>query len=141
MDILIRKAIINDYEKVIDLYAKFSRHADRQHNSFHKVLIDTNSVLYLAILNNEIAGFISYSINFVIRYDKSLMFINELFVDDAFRKQGIATKLMEKVVQDAKDKNCEYISLTSRKDRVESHGLYKKLGFDNNIAEYFRLKL
>lgn len=56
-------------------------------------------------------------------------YINNIAVLQEYRKKGIATKILEKIISITKDKNCEFITLEVRESNFSSINLYKKLGF------------
>jgi ribosomal protein S18 acetylase RimI-like enzyme len=66
-------------------------------------------------------------------------YVEELFVDGDFRKMGIGTKLMQKVVENAKKNNAAYVDFTSKPDRIEGNSLYAKLGFKKRETNVYRL--
>lgn len=56
-------------------------------------------------------------------------FLEGMVVDENFRRQGIGTKLTEKVILLARQKKCYKTLFTSGFDRREIHQFYEKLGF------------
>ncbi len=62
--------------------------------------------------------------------------MEDVFVDENYRKQGIGTELVNRVIKLAKEKGCYKIIATSRygKDRV--HALYEKIGFKDFGKEF-----
>ena len=67
-------------------------------------------------------------------------FIEDVFVDEGHRGQGIMSKLHELAVAEARRQGCYKIVLSSRSERTEVHEMYKRLGYAaRGIA--FRLDL
>jgi GNAT superfamily N-acetyltransferase len=62
--------------------------------------------------------------------------MEDVFVDESMRGQGLGTKLVEKIIALAKEYGCYKIIATSRYERVEVHKLYEKLGFKNFGIEF-----
>lgn len=65
--------------------------------------------------------------------------IEDVVVDTSRRGEGIGRKLIEFVIQFAKNLGIEKIDLTSRPDRLVANQLYKKIGFvlrDTNVYRY-----
>jgi GNAT superfamily N-acetyltransferase len=56
-------------------------------------------------------------------------FMEDVFVDESCRGQGIGTELTNAVVTKAKEVGCYKLLATSRTTRPEVHALYEKLGF------------
>lgn len=55
-----------------------------------------------------------------------------------YRRQGLAGKLIELAIQDAKQLNLSYIDLSASK---EGYSLYKKLGFTEPQSDFVPMKL
>ena len=55
-------------------------------------------------------------------------YILNMFTKKPFRKKGIASVLLEKLINEAKALNLEYVHLHSTQDGI---GIYKKLGFED----------
>jgi GNAT superfamily N-acetyltransferase len=67
-------------------------------------------------------------------------FLEDVFVDESLRGQGIGTELVNRIVAEAKAQGCYKFIATSRYGREKVHALYEKLGFKNYGIE-FRLDL
>lgn len=67
--------------------------------------------------------------------------VEDVVVDEKYRGQGLGSKLMEKIIQTAKDEGLKSISLTSRPSRVAGNKLYQKLGFKQKETNVYRLEL
>ena len=60
--------------------------------------------------------------------------IEDVCVSSKFRGMGIGKALMEEAI-----KRCDnYITLTSRPERVAAHKLYEKLGFVKSNTDVFK---
>jgi GNAT superfamily N-acetyltransferase len=62
--------------------------------------------------------------------------MEDVFVDESMRGQGLGTELVKKIISLAKLHGCYKIIATSRYGREEVHKLYEKLGFKNFGIEY-----
>jgi len=67
--------------------------------------------------------------------------LEDVVIDENYRKQGIATQLIEEVTKEAKKHNMWYVELTSRPTRVEANKLYQKLGFEERETNIYRINL
>lgn len=76
-------------------------------------------VIYIE--NDTVVGYLGYSI----MYEKAE--INNIYVSEQYRSQGIGSKLLNYLVK--KCKICENITLEVRKDNINAICLYKKYGF------------
>ena len=67
--------------------------------------------------------------------------IEDVVVDERYRRRGIGTKLVEILISKGRKLKLKYIDLTSGPNRVETHQLYKSLGFVQRETHVFRLQL
>lgn len=80
----------------------------------------------------EVMGFLEYSII----YDR--MEIDNILVYKEFRNKKIGTKLMEYIIQIAKNNNLKNITLEVRKSNNIAISLYQKMGFKEiAIRKYY----
>ncbi len=63
-------------------------------------------------------------------------FMEDVYVDENFRGQGLATELLASLIVSAKENNCYKIVGTSRHQREKVHQLYKKIGFKDFGVEF-----
>jgi GNAT superfamily N-acetyltransferase len=63
-------------------------------------------------------------------HQKPYGLLEDLFVDEKYRGQGLGTMLVQQVIQKAKEAGCYKLLATSRFGRKEVHKFYKKLGFE-----------
>lgn len=61
-----------------------------------------------------------------------------VFVAQKYRRRGIALKIMELLISDARTMELDYIEL---KASAEGYPLYKKLGFKDSISSFKPMKL
>lgn len=73
-------------------------------------------------------------------HDTPFGLVENLTVQEAYRKQGIGTLLMKRLIEVARERNCYKLIATSRKEREFLHKWYEKLGFTPWGVE-FRLEL
>jgi GNAT superfamily N-acetyltransferase len=63
-------------------------------------------------------------------------FLEDLFVEEQYRSQGIGRVLIESALAVAKEQKCYKVICTSRHGREELHAWYKKLGFKEQGVEF-----
>ena len=109
-------------------------------DSLREIINSSNSYLFIARNSStkEIAGMI-FEIIYRIPYTTKA-YIEDLFIDEKFRKMGIATRLFQKVVDTAREHKAAYIDFTSQPHRIEGNTLYEKLGFKKRDTNVYRLK-
>jgi ribosomal protein S18 acetylase RimI-like enzyme len=135
---MIRRARKGDYNEVIRLYGQFvnnpKRYSKYDADSFFKLLNARNAYIYVAEIQNKIVGFITFSVRNVLRYEKPILEVEELYVIPEKRRKGIGRKLLEIALNHAR--NCEYVCLASGKKWKDGHKFYSALGFDQYAYHY-----
>ena len=63
-------------------------------------------------------------------------YLEDVYVNENFRRKGICTKLLDEVIEEAKKRGCYKIVATSRYIREEVHELYERLGFKKQGIEF-----
>lgn len=87
-------------------------------------LTDSEKVI-VAYLDGEIVGFAALVNESVAEGFNGTPYLDHLFVDEAHRNKGIATKLVDKIIELAKENNKVLYLVT-----VSHETFYKKLGFE-----------
>ena len=59
-------------------------------------------------------------------HDRPFGLMEDVYVDESYRGQGIGSKLVAKVIEVAKESNCYKLIATSRTSRPKVHQLYQK---------------
>lgn len=67
--------------------------------------------------------------------------LEDAVVDDAYRGQGIAQKLVAACIEAAREAGVRSVNLTSAAHRGSAHRVYEKLGFVRRDTNVFRLPL
>jgi GNAT superfamily N-acetyltransferase len=62
--------------------------------------------------------------------------LEDLFVDESLRGQGIGTELLNMVISEAKNLCCYKLVATSRYEREGVHKMYEKAGFEKFGIEF-----
>lgn len=104
-----------------------------------EIIASPGSFLYIArdSATQQAAGMVMVSV-YRIPYTKKA-YIDDLIVDETFRKRGIATQLMQAAITLAKEKKAAYVDFTSRPRRAAGNTLYEKLGFQKRETNTYRL--
>jgi diamine N-acetyltransferase len=77
--------------------------------------------------SNEIVGFASFFFTYYSWSGKAL-YLDDLYVREAFRKQGIGKKLLHAVIELAKAERCRKVRWQVSKWNENAIGFYKRLG-------------
>ncbi len=93
-------------------------------NEIKKDLISNPFSHYIIyIIDNMVVGFTHY----LLIYDR--IEIADIEVKPAFRRQSIATKMMNYIIDESIKNRCQNITLEVRKSNLIAINLYQKLGF------------
>ncbi len=79
--------------------------------------------LYLYILKNDL-------------HKEPFGFLEDVFVDEESRKQGVGSQLVQKGIKEAKKQGCYKLIGNSRASSEKVHLFYEKLGFKKHGYEF-----
>ncbi|MBT8417021.1 MAG: GNAT family N-acetyltransferase, partial [Silicimonas sp.] len=83
--------------------------------------------IVVALDRGEVIGFASGTV--LMHPDKTrAFFINEVGVHEDYQRRGIATRLIHRICELARDRGAENIWLATEKDNAAARGLYRSLG-------------
>jgi GNAT superfamily N-acetyltransferase len=98
--------------------------------AFEAIVANPNQELIVAELEGEVVGTLQ------LMYLPSLSYqggtraqVESVRVLQRLRGQGIGAKMMEWVIERARQRGCHLMQLTSHKSRAEAHRFYERLGF------------
>ena len=63
-------------------------------------------------------------------------FMEDVFVDESKRGQGLGLKMVKNLVAKAKEQGCYKLICTSRNSRQKVHEFYKRIGFKEHGKEF-----
>jgi len=103
-----------------------------------EMIQNPHGFLYIArdASTKAIAGMVFLAI-YRIPYAKKA-YIDDVVIDEKFRGRGVATRLLEKSIEEAKKHQVSYVMLTAHPTRV-ANNLYEKLGFQKRETNVYRL--
>jgi len=90
---------------------------------------------YIKEGNDEIARVYFYQLDTDLD-KRPLGHMEDLFVNEELRKQGIGSQLIQRVIDETAATNCHRITAMARYEQQRVHDLYKKLGFTNRGRSY-----
>lgn len=139
-DLVIREAKKEDSKQIIDLFAQLSFETTEENliNFFENKSEIIKSSLFVAELNKEVLGVIDFSVVDYFYYQKPILCVRAIVIDQRYRSLGIGNKLMGFAEDTARVKNCHYIELVSGQKRKDAHRFYSNLGFIQDTHYYFR---
>ena len=113
-------------------------------HSFYNIIESAFEVFYCLIDNDNVIGTVALK-----RFDDDSVELKALYLDSAYRWKGFGRLLINKVIEDARNRGYKYIVLDSMSQYKDALRLYEKAGFkrierynDNTYADVFmRLEL
>lgn len=133
MDVIIRKIEEKDYIEVSELLfndlwnRKIS--TDNVVPFFNKVKDDEQYITFVALLGNNVIGYISAITFLSAASEKSNMFLQGFVVKKEYQNKGIGTKLLKHTEDYAKTKGIFGIGLQSGVQRTDAHVFYEHNGY------------
>lgn len=124
MNIEFRKANDNDLNDINNLLEK--NFGDN--HSLEKIIDDEYKYSFVASIHNKVVGYVNVTKLYNEVKKEYWIKLNYICVDEEYRHQGIATKLLEEL--EKVENSVKYFELTCRKERINAHKLYNKLGFE-----------
>ena len=139
----IRRANTNDIPRLLDLLSQVLEvHAKLRPDLFvsgttkyseedlELMLGDDNKPMFVALIDNYVVGYAMCEIKIPTKnmYPNKILHIDDLCVDEKYRRQGIGEALYHKVVEIAKENNCYEITLNAWPGNEAALKFYEKMG-------------
>lgn len=98
------------------------------------------SIIFLAYLDAQPVGFVQLFPIFSSVAMKKAFLLNDLFVAEHARKQGVAMRLIEECYAYCKNEDARYLTLETATDNKQAQKLYEKLGMkiDQEVFHYIK---
>ena len=129
---VIREANTNDFESIFHLqkeFAQFQKTPDRLTITIAQMKEEKDlfHCLVAEVQSGAIAGFVTY---FPAYYSWSgkAFYIDDLYVTQSFRKQGIGKQLLQSVIHKAKENGCKKVRWQVSGWNTAAIGFYKSIG-------------
>lgn len=143
----IKQVLSTDIEKILPLFNEYRRFYRQELNAkSYDFLFDriqkNQSVIFYIEESNKVIGFVQIYPSFSSIGLGSTWLLNDLFVLPEYRRKKVATKLIEKTINYARETNAINVHLATQISNTNAQELYKKLGFkkDNDFF-YFNFLL
>ncbi len=108
-------------------------------NDLEKIINAEMTYIYVASDKETIVGSLTLILYRIPTGLKGM--IEDVVVDNSARGNGVASMLINKAIEKAREVGAKKIELTSRPSRVAANNLYKKLGFELRETNFYRLDL
>ena len=139
----IRPATVNDINRILDLLSQVLEiHAKLRPDLFvsgttkyskedlEAILKDTNKPIFVATIDHYVVGYAMCQIRIPTSnmYPVKIFHLDDLCLDEKYRKQGIGKSLYQKVVETAKENNCYEVTLNVWPGNDAALKFYEKMG-------------
>jgi ribosomal protein S18 acetylase RimI-like enzyme len=101
------------------------------------LLSDAGVYVFGAYLNGSLAGTLTLTKSHLLSGVRSR--IEDVVVDEAYRRQGVAAALVRHALEVSKDMGAVTVDLTSAPSRTAANALYRQMGFalrETNVYRY-----
>ena len=134
MDLIIRGIQEKDYPALLPLWSQFGGYANSENIKRHydRIKNDDRYKTFIALFNNETAGFITSVQYYGIGIEGSYMVIIGIAVKKEMQNKGIGTRLIQEMEQYAKESGVFSIYLNSDFKRTEAHAFYERNGYEKH---------
>ncbi|MBD1431571.1 GNAT family N-acetyltransferase [Sphingobacterium sp. DN00404] len=145
-DIEIKLASANDAIKIEPIFSLYREFYGMEKDSpgtidfLRKRLGSNESILLYAERNGSIIGFTQLYPTFSSASLRKAFVLNDLYVIETERKQGIAKLLINESIEIAKRDECVRISLSTAKDNP-AQILYEKMGFKESSFKFYNYNI
>lgn len=103
-------------------------------------MFDYGTRLFVALDNDKIVGTVLLAAPMVIFVGQK-DWIEDVVVDQSYRRRGIATALMEMAHKVSRERGAKSVNLTSNPDRGGARQMYGDMGYELRDTGVFRLML
>jgi len=142
-----RQATLSDIESLLSLlhilfdYEEIT-FRENKHRKALKMILDANQKCIMVAENHEkIVGMCAAQLFISTVEGGYAAFIEDIIVAPAYRKKGIAKKLIHKMEQWAKKENVYRLQLLVHKNNTSAKKLYKLLNFSSTPCEFMKKNL
>ncbi len=112
---------------------------ERLREVFHRVLATPSKHYFCAVEDGKPVGLGAVSFKDNLWQEGEIAYVEELVVLEAWRGQGIGTRLLTHLIQLAEARGCRRIELDSAFHRTAAHRLYERHGLEKRAYLFSRV--
>ncbi|MDO5434781.1 MAG: GNAT family N-acetyltransferase [Clostridia bacterium] len=142
-----RSLTVSDLPSLLALYRQLDETdgqcTPEQSETVWKEIEKNDSIQYFGAVENGRVVSTCYAVYIpnLTRGSRGICFIENVVTDRAFRKQGLASKVIDMAVAFAKEHHCYKVILQSGAARTEAHRFYEHKGFSGTSKKAFDMRL
>ena len=140
MSLTYRRAVEADLPFIVKLLTDDAVRAtdDRPDEPFHPRYVaalreleaDPNQMMMVAVLEGETVGTIQLTfIPGISGLGTKRCLVEAVHIAPTHRSRGLGTRMIQWAIEQARDRGCGMVQLTSNKKRLDAHRFYERLGF------------
>lgn len=138
----VRPAVLEDLPALLEVYeeGRATEPTELERETWRGMLVTDHLRVYCAEVGDQLVGTATLLAMPNLTYEcQPTAFIEAVVVRRPWRRRGIATAMLERVLEDARIAGCNKVQLLSHKRHADdgAHELYENLGFEAE-AEGFR---
>lgn len=103
-------------------------------------LADDRHHIAVALAGEQVVGFAS-AVHYIHPDKPTELWINEVGVADAYQRQGLGRRLMERLFAKGRELGCGEAWVLTEEDNVAARGLYGSVGGEESAVQYFTFDL
>ncbi len=142
-----RRLTVSDLPSLVELYQQLDPDdvispISESEKVWEQIEADPNIAYFGAVDNGRVVStcFAVFIPNLT-RNNRGICFIENVVTDEEYRKQGLASKVIDMAVEYAKERGCYKAILQSGIARTEAHRFYENKGFNGNSKKAFDMRL
>jgi len=141
MTLHIKRADASDAKALQQLNEAFNENGMTVENIAASLRVGRPEIIFIAYMDEQPAGFISGVTNQSIWYKSLYASVDELFVDEAFRRKGIAAKLIEAIEAEFRARGVAAAFIITGAKNQAAQAAYTKCGYEGYARMEFRKDL
>ena len=145
---IMRKASPEDVQRLVALMAEFYAEAAyplnrrRAAEAFTALLAEERlGRVWFIQADSRDVGHVIVTLCFSMEYGGLIAFLDDLFVQPAFRRAGLGTAALEEVRAFCAKRGVRAVFVETGQDNVAAQGLYRRVGFVNTDRQLLALRL
>ena len=139
-DLFIRKATNHDSDCVFlllrQLWTEKCLDKDSIEKVFQTALVSEHDFTFCALYENQVVGFVAGMKINNFYHTGAVCYISTLIVDEMFRGKQIGKRLLDTVVNYAKNSGCNAVELDANFHRHDTHIFYERYGFSKRAFTF-----
>lgn len=136
MTIELRAATLDDYHELFGLASQLATSYAVNHEHFAQayqaIVVDPNVDLIVAASNSKIIGYVLAFHHLTFYANGMVSWVEEIFVQEAYRRQNIGNQLMQEVETRAHQRGSKLVALATRR----AGHFYQAIGYEDSATYY-----